>query len=57
MTDIADLLRRQAAWQKSLRNLPWHEKVRMIAKLRSHIRELQRLEPSGSTGKGRGRQV
>ena len=33
MSDLSELLQRQAEWQRSLRHLPWPEKLRMAAKL------------------------
>ena len=42
MTDIKALFERQARWQKSLRDLPWPEKIRMAAKLRKSIPELRK---------------
>jgi ribosomal protein L29 len=46
MTDVAELLARQAKWQKSLRDLSWPEKVRMMAKLRRDLIELRRQRPA-----------
>jgi hypothetical protein len=46
MTDVAELLARQAKWQKSLRDLSWPEKVRMVARLRSDPIELRRQRPA-----------
>ena len=46
MFDFQDLFRRQAEWQKSLRHLPWPEKIRMAARLRESILKLRRLKAS-----------
>jgi hypothetical protein len=48
MSEPSDLFRRQAEWQKSLRNLPWPEKIRMAARLRSAVIELRRMKPATS---------
>jgi hypothetical protein len=45
MTDVGELLARQAKWQKTLRELPWPEKVRMAARLRDQIAALRRSAP------------
>ena len=45
MTDVRALLARQARWQKSLRDLPWPEKVRLAARLRDQIAVLRRSGP------------
>ncbi len=34
MFDVAELLRRQAEWQRSRRLLPWPEKIRMALVMR-----------------------
>jgi hypothetical protein len=46
MTDVTELLARQAKWQKSLRDLSWPEKVRMVARLRAQIAALRRTAPT-----------
>jgi len=46
MTDVAELLARQAKWQKSLRKLPWPEKVKMAARLRDQVAALRRTAPT-----------
>ncbi len=53
MNDASEILKRQHAWQKSLRNLPWPEKVRLIARVRQQLEELRRQAPG--PGKGRER--
>ena len=45
MAEIARLLARQTEWQRSLRDLPWPEKVRMAARLRDQILALRRTGP------------
>jgi hypothetical protein len=42
MTDVRKMLERRAEWQRTLRDLPWSEKVRMAAKLRSAMIALRR---------------
>ena len=45
------MLERQAEWQRTLRNLPWPEKMRMAAKVRSAVialRRSKRVTPPGS---------
>lgn len=46
MIDFSDLFRRQAEWQRSLRHLPWPEKLRMAARLRESVMKLRRLKTS-----------
>ena len=41
MSEVRDLLARQAAWQKSLRSLPWAEKIRMAENLRQSVEMLR----------------
>lgn len=51
MTDIAELLKRQAEWQKSLKDLTWEEKVRMAERVRDCVAQLKRAKarrPDGS---------
>ena len=43
MTNLSVLFRRQEEWQKSLRYLPWAEKLRMAAKLRDSVAKLRRV--------------
>jgi len=53
MYDFLDLLQRQAEWQRSLRHLPWPEKIRMAARLREAVMGLCRLKrttPDGASG-------
>ena len=42
MDDVRRMLERQEEWQKTLRDLPWPEKLRMAAKLRSAVIALRR---------------
>ncbi|MBK5296609.1 MAG: hypothetical protein JJE40_05565 [Vicinamibacteria bacterium] len=37
MTDVDDLLKRQAEWQKSRQSLTWPEKIRMAERVRESI--------------------
>lgn len=34
MREILELLERQARWQKSRKDLPWAEKIRMVERVR-----------------------
>jgi hypothetical protein len=43
MTNLSVLFRRQEEWQKSLRHLPWAEKLRMAARLRESVAKLRRV--------------
>ena len=46
MTDIPELFRRQAEWQKSLRQLSWPEKLQMAARVRDSVVKFSRLRAS-----------
>lgn len=46
MIDFSGLFQRQAEWQRSLRHLPWPEKLRMAARLRESVMKLRRLKTS-----------
>lgn len=46
MTDVKELLKRQARWQKSRQQLTWPEKIRMAEQVRDSVVALRR----GSTG-------
>jgi hypothetical protein len=41
MTDVEELLKRQAQWQKSRHSLTWPEKIRMAERVRESIRQLR----------------
>jgi hypothetical protein len=41
MSDIQQLLERQARWQKTRRALPWPEKIRMAERIRESVRQLR----------------
>jgi hypothetical protein len=41
MTDIQLLLKKQALWQRSRRNLSWPEKIRMAERVRDSILSLR----------------
>lgn len=41
MNDIPEMLDRQAAWQRSLRLLPWPLKIRMAERAREAIKQLR----------------
>ncbi len=42
MSEIQELLERQARWQKTRRGLSWPEKVRMAERVRESVRQLRR---------------
>ncbi len=46
MSDAYAELARQAAWQKSRRDLPWPEKVRIVLVMRESVAALRRTWPS-----------
>ena len=52
MSDIQQLLRRQAEWQKSRKSLSWPEKIRMAEAIRESVLQFRcigrRTTPSGS---------
>jgi hypothetical protein len=41
MSDIQELLERQARWQKTRRALSWPEKIRMAERVRESARQLR----------------
>jgi len=41
MSDIQELLERQARWQKTRKNLTWPEKIRMAERVRASILQLR----------------
>jgi len=41
MSDVLELLRRQARWQKSRQALSWPEKIRLAQQIRDSIRTLR----------------
>jgi len=45
MTDIDNLLKRQADWQKSRRHLSWSEKIRLVESLHDAIRQFRHISP------------
>ena len=45
MTDLRELFERHAKWQKTFRELPWAEKVRLAARLRDSVRKLRQTAP------------
>ena len=54
MNELKTLLDRQAKWQKSLRDLPWSEKVRMAAILRDSVAKLRHSAPASKAVTSRG---
>lgn len=56
MVDVKNILERQAAWQKSRRELPWSEKIRQAAILRDELRSFsQAIKVSHPTPSSAGR--
>ncbi len=51
MTDIRDLFERHSKSQKSLKDLSWAEKVRLVARLRLEIIALRRRDATASSEK------
>lgn len=45
MTDVHQLLARQALWQKHRKDLPWPEKIRMVEAIREAIVRLRATAP------------
>jgi hypothetical protein len=41
MTDVEEMLIRQAAWQRSRQSLTWPEKIRMAEQVRDSVRKLR----------------
>jgi len=48
VSDVKELLRRQAAWQRTRGSLSWSEKVRMVEAIRASILQLRRTALSGN---------
>jgi hypothetical protein len=46
MSEEQQRFKRQADWQKSLRTLPWPEKIRMVEKVRESVKQLRNTPPS-----------
>jgi len=44
MTDLQQMLQRQAEWQKSRQSLTWPEKIRLAESARESVRQL-RVQP------------
>jgi hypothetical protein len=44
MSEVIKLLERQAAWQKSRKDLSWPEKIRMAEAIRESVLQLRRSE-------------
>ena len=44
MTDLEQLLKRQAEWQRSRQSLTWPEKIRLAERVRESVGQL-RVEP------------
>lgn len=44
MSDLSTLLKRQAEWQRTLRDISWPEKLRMAARVRDSVIKLRRAE-------------
>lgn len=41
MTDLEQMLKRQALWQKSRQSLTWPEKIRLAERVRESVRQLR----------------
>jgi hypothetical protein len=41
MTDLEQMLKRQAQWQKSRQSLTWPEKIRMAERVRESVGQLR----------------
>lgn len=41
MTDVQEMLKRQAVWQRSRQSLTWSEKIRMAEKVRESVKQLR----------------
>jgi len=51
MDDIQQLLKRQAAWQRSRQSLTWPEKIRMAEMVRESVKQLRASSaPRGNQG-------
>lgn len=46
MTDVEEMLKRQAEWQKSRQHLTWPEKIRMAEQVRDSVVALRRSSPA-----------
>lgn len=46
MNEMDALFKRQEAWQRALKDLPWPEKLRMAARVRDAVARLRRTGPS-----------
>ena len=55
MNDVRQVLERQAAWQASLRMLPWPLKIQMAEKARPSLLKLRQApaDPLNPRGEGR----
>ena len=56
MSDVQDLIDRQAAWQQTRRRLSWPEKIRMAERAREDVRKLRegRLRNAAEPGNTEG---
>ena len=58
MSDVQNLMDRQAAWQQTRRRLSWPEKIRMAERAREDVRKLREgrlkntAEPGNAEGSG-----
>lgn len=50
MSDVKQLLERQASWQRARKALTWPEKVRMAEQVRESVRQLRRSGKGGAGG-------
>jgi hypothetical protein len=52
MADVRDLLRRQASWQRSRKDLPWPVKIRMAEQARDAALRLRASRSGERAGPG-----
>ena len=53
MTEIQELLDRQARWQKGRKAMTWSEKIRMAEQVRESVRQLRGRPVESRNGKKR----
>jgi len=50
MTDVEQMLKRQAQWQKSRQSLTWPEKIRLAEQVRESVSQLRAHLPPTTPG-------
>ena len=48
MSDLEQMLNRQAQWQKSRQSLTWPEKIRLAERVRDSVRQLRAQHGQGA---------